>query len=46
MLNLGLKESKEFVEKTPATIAKAMARPEAEELKKKLIEAGGIIELE
>jgi large subunit ribosomal protein L7/L12 len=40
-----LKESKEFVEKLPAVLAKGMPKADAEELKKKMTEAGGVIEL-
>ena len=45
LLNLGLKESKEFVEKLPAVLVKGMAKADAEELKKKMTEAGGVVEL-
>ena len=40
-----LKEAKELVEKAPTLIKPGMARAEAEELKKKLEEAGAKIEL-
>ena len=45
ILNLGLKEAKELVEKAPTTIKPGMNRPEAEELKKKLEDNGAKIEL-
>lgn len=42
---LGLKEAKEMVEGTPATLKEAVAKDEAEELKKSLEEAGASVEL-
>ena len=42
---LGLKEAKEMVEGAPATLKEAVAKGEAEELKKTLEEAGASIEL-
>lgn len=42
---LGLKEAKELVESAPATLKEAVAKGEAEELKKTLEEAGASIEL-
>ena len=42
---LGLKESKELVESAPKAIKEAVARDEAEEMKKKLEEVGAKIEL-
>ena len=42
---LGLKEAKEMVESAPATLKEAVAKGEAEELKKTLEEAGASIEL-
>ena len=42
---LGLKEAKEAVEGTPSTIKEAVAKDEAEEVKKQLEEAGGSVEL-
>jgi large subunit ribosomal protein L7/L12 len=42
---LGLKEAKEVVESAPATLKEAVAKGEAEELKKTLEEAGASIEL-
>jgi len=42
---LGLKEAKDLVEGTPAKIKEGVAKNEAEELKKKLEEAGAAVEL-
>ena len=42
---LGLKEAKEMVESAPATLKEAVAKGEAEEMKKTLEEAGASIEL-
>ena len=42
---LGLKEAKDAVEGTPSTIKEAVAKDEAEEIKKQLEEAGGSVEL-
>jgi len=42
---LGLKEAKEMVEGAPKTIKEAVAKDEAEELKKQLEEAGASVEL-
>ncbi len=42
---LGLKEAKEMVESAPAALKEAVAKGEAEELKKTLEEAGASIEL-
>ena len=42
---LGLKESKELVESAPTAIKEAVAKDEAEEMKKKLEEVGAKIEL-
>lgn len=44
--DLGLKEAKELVEKTPTVIKAGMLKEEAEALKKKLEELGGKIVLE
>lgn len=41
----GLKESKDLTDKTPAIVKEGVKKEEAEELKKKLEEAGGIVEL-
>ncbi len=45
ILGLGLKEAKAAVEAAPATLKEAVPKAEAEELKKKLEEAGATIEL-
>ena len=42
---LGLAEAKAAVEGTPKTLKEALSKDEAEELKKKLEEAGGKVEL-
>lgn len=42
---LGLKEAKELVESAPKTLKEAVAKAEADELKKKLEEAGAKVEL-
>jgi len=42
---LGLKEAKDMVEGTPATVKEAASKDEAEELKKQLEEAGASVEL-
>ncbi len=42
---LGLKEAKELVDNAPKTVKEAVATADAEELKKKLEEAGGKVEL-
>ena len=42
---LGLKEAKELVDNAPKTIKEAVATADAEELKKKLEEAGAKVEL-
>ncbi len=43
--SLGLKEAKELVESAPATVKEAAPKAEAEDMKKKLEEAGAKIEL-
>ncbi len=43
--SLGLKEAKELVESAPKSIKEGVAKEEAEEVKKKLEEAGATIEL-
>ncbi len=45
VLGLGLKESKELVEKSPIEIKKAVSKAEAEDIKNKLEAAGAQIEL-
>ncbi len=42
---LGLKEAKEMVDGTPSTVKEAASKDEAEEIKKKLEEAGASVEL-
>ena len=42
---LGLKEAKEMVESAPSTVKEAAGKDEAEEIKKKLEEAGATVEL-
>ena len=42
---LGLKEAKDLVEAAPKTVKEAVAKGEAEEMKKKLSEAGATVEL-
>lgn len=43
--SLGLKEAKELVEATPATVAEQVSKEEAEAMKAKLEEAGAKVEL-
>lgn len=42
---LGLKEAKDLVEGAPKAVKENVAKAEAEELKKKIAEAGGTVEL-
>ena len=42
---LGLKEAKDFVEGVPATLKTGVKKEEAEEIKAKIEEAGGKVEL-
>jgi large subunit ribosomal protein L7/L12 len=42
---LGLKEAKDLVEGVPAAVKEGISKAEAEELKKKIEEAGGTVEL-
>ncbi len=42
---LGLKEAKELVESAPAAMKEAVSKEEAEEIKKRLEEAGAAVEL-
>ena len=44
-LGLGLKEAKDLVDATPSTLKEGMKKAEAEDLKKKIEEAGGKVEL-
>lgn len=43
--DLGLKEAKDLVEGAPKAVKENVAKAEAEELKKKITEAGGTVEL-
>lgn len=45
VLGLGLKEAKDLVDAAPSTLKEGMKKAEADELKKKIEEAGGKIEL-
>lgn len=45
VLSLGLKEAKDMVDGAPVTLKEGMKKAEAEELKKKLEEAGAKVEL-
>jgi large subunit ribosomal protein L7/L12 len=42
---LGLKEAKDMVDKAPGTIKEGVKKEEAQELKTKIEEAGGVVEL-
>jgi large subunit ribosomal protein L7/L12 len=44
-LGLGLKEAKDLVDGAPATLKEGMKKAEADEVKKKIEEAGGKVEL-
>ena len=45
VLGLGLKEAKDLVDAAPSTLKEGMKKAEADELKKKIEDAGGKIEL-
>ncbi|MGC9457198.1 MAG: 50S ribosomal protein L7/L12 [Halothiobacillaceae bacterium] len=45
LTGLGLKEAKELVEGAPSTIKEGVAKADAEEMKKKLEDAGAAVEL-
>lgn len=45
VLGLGLKEAKDLVDGAPATLKEGMKKAEAEDVKKKIEEAGGKVEL-
>lgn len=45
VLGLGLKEAKDLVDAAPSTLKEGMKKAEAEDLKKKIEEAGGKVEL-
>ena len=42
---LGLKEAKDLVEAAPKTVKEAVSKADAEDMKKKLVEAGATVEL-
>lgn len=42
---LGLKEAKDLVESAPKTVKEQVSKADAEEMKKKLVEAGATVEL-
>ncbi len=42
---LGLKEAKDLVEAAPSTVKEAISKKDAEDIKKKLVEAGAEIEI-
>lgn len=44
-LGLGLKDAKDLVDAAPSTLKEGMKKAEAEDLKKKIEEAGGKVEL-
>ena len=43
--NLGLKEAKDLVEGAPKTVKEGVSKDEAEDLKKKLVAAGAVVEV-
>ena len=45
VLGLGLKEAKDLVDAAPSTLKEGMKKTEAEDIKKKIEEAGGKVEL-
>ena len=45
LTGLGLKEAKDLVDGAPKTVKEGVAKAEAEEMKKKIEEAGGTVEL-
>ena len=45
MSGLGLKEAKELVDNPPKPVKEGVAKEEAEEIKKKLVEAGAEVEV-
>lgn len=45
MTGLGLKEVKDMTDKVPANVKEGVKKADAEEMKKKLEEAGGVVEL-
>lgn len=45
LTGLGLKEAKDFVESVPKKVKEAVSESEADELKRKLVEAGAVVEI-
>jgi large subunit ribosomal protein L7/L12 len=45
LTGLGLKEAKDLVDQAPNTVKEAVSKAEAEEIKKKIEEAGGTVEV-
>ena len=45
LTGLGLKEAKDFVESVPKPVKENLSKAEADELKAKLTEAGGVVEV-
>jgi large subunit ribosomal protein L7/L12 len=45
LTNLGLKEAKDLVDGAPKTLKEGVSKAEAEEIKKKLAEAGATVEI-
>lgn len=45
LINLGLKEAKDLVDNVPKELKAGVAKDEAETIKKKIIEAGGTVEI-
>ena len=45
LTGLGLKEAKDFVESVPKPVKESVSKAEADELKAKLTEAGGVVEV-
>lgn len=45
LTGLGLKEAKELVEAAPKAVKESIPKAQAEEMRKKLVEAGGTVEL-
>ena len=45
LTNLGLKEAKELVDGAPKELKAAVSKEEAETIKKKIVEAGGTVEI-
>ena len=45
LTNLGLKEAKDLVDGAPKELKAAVSKDEAEAIKKKIVEAGGTVEI-